>query len=107
MRALLLACARAGQPITYAEALAAFGLPFSRPMMRQLCRALDAVDEGCRAEDQPELAVLVVRQSDGLPGQGWWVGRSDHRGPWEGPQARAHVAALQARAFAFWRDRPG
>ena len=27
-----------------------------------------------RQRGEPELAVLVVRQSDGLPGQGWWVG---------------------------------
>lgn len=107
VRALLVAAARTGQPLSYAEALGALGHRFTRPLMRQLCRALDAVDERARAAGEPELAVLVVRQSDGLPGQGWWVGRRDHEGPWEGPQARAHVRALQARAFDFWRNRAG
>jgi hypothetical protein len=30
------------------------------------------------------------------------VGRTDYQGLWEGPQARAHVEALQARAFEYW-----
>lgn len=98
----MVAAARARQPLTYAEALAAFGHPFSRPLMRQFCKALDAVDAGCRAAGEPELAVLVVRQSDGLPGQGWWVGERSHAGPWEGPQARAHVKARQRAAFEHW-----
>jgi len=107
VQALLVAAARAGQPLTYAEALGALGHRFTRPLMRQFCKALDAVDARARATGEPELAVLVVRQSDGLPGQGWWVGERGYTGPWEGPLARAHVAGLQARAFAFWRSRPG
>jgi hypothetical protein len=102
VRALLIAAARAGAPVTYAEAMAAFGHRFSRPMMRQFCKALDAVDERCRAAGEPELAVLVVRQSDGLPGQGWWAAERGYAGPWKGPEARAHVAALQRAAFARW-----
>ena len=75
--------------------------------MRALCKVLGAVDEEAAKRGEPELAVLVVRQSDGLPGQGWWVagGASDHdySGLWEGPQARALVGRLQARAFDYWR----
>lgn len=107
VRALLVGAARARQPLTYAEVLAAFGHRFTRPLMRQFCKALDAVDARCRAGGEPELAVLVVRQSDGLPGQGWWVAERGWQGPWEGPQARAHVAHLQARAFDFWRAPAG
>ena len=43
--------------------------------MRQLCKVLGIFDEDAAARGEPELAVLVVRQSDGLPGQGWWVER--------------------------------
>jgi hypothetical protein len=63
------------------------------------------VDARAAARAQPELAVLVVRASDGLPGQGWWLGRQDHQGPWQGPQAQAHVRQLQQAAFAYWHDK--
>ncbi len=103
VEALLIAAARAGEPLTYSEMLAALGYRFTRPLMRQLCVALDAVDARGRASGRPELAVLVVRQSDGLPGQGWWLGERIYAGPWEGPEAARHVATLQQRAFADWK----
>jgi hypothetical protein len=60
---------------------------------------------------EPELAVLVVRQSDGLPGQGWWVAggaRSrGYEGPWEGREARRFIETVQAETFAWWRSRGG
>ena len=63
--------------------------------MRQLCAILDAVDEEAAARGEPELAVLVVRQSNGIPGQGWWTaggGRSrGYEGPWEGPEAARFI----------------
>ena len=68
--ALLHAAARAGEAVTYAEVLYALGFAFSRPKMRALCVALDDVVAGERGEGRPPLAVLVVRASDGLPGQG-------------------------------------
>lgn len=106
VEALLRASARAGRAISYSEALMALGLGFSRPKMRALCKVLDAIDERARPLDQPELAVLVVRESDRLPGQGWWVGRADYSGPWVGPQARAFVDTVQRRAFDYWRASP-
>lgn len=109
VRAHLVAAARAGHPLTYADLLGRLGYAFSRPKMRAPCAVLGAVDEAAATRGEPELAVLVVRQSDGLPGQGWWVaggGRSrGYLGPWEGPQARRLVAAVQGEAFAFWRER--
>ena len=69
--------------------------------MRALCKVLGAVDHDGAERGEPELAVLVVRQSDGLPGQGWWVdgGASSHgyTGPWEGPKARRLIDKLQRR----------
>jgi hypothetical protein len=92
--------------LTYSEMLGTLGHRFTRPLMRQLCKVLDAIDEGGRAAGEPGLAVLVVRQSDGLPGQGWFVVRSalydDLPLDWDGPLARAYIEARQGEAFAYW-----
>lgn len=105
VRAHLVASAMAGQPITYSELLGHLGYAFSRPKMRALCRTLAAVDAEAEAREEPELAVLVVRQSDGLPGQGWWVGGAashDYAGPWEGPKAAKFIRTLQRKTFDYW-----
>jgi hypothetical protein len=75
--------------------------------MRALCKTLGRIDELAAAAGEPELAVLVVRESDGLPGQGWWVGRSalGYDGSWTGPDAAKLVRRLQRQAFRYWRDR--
>lgn len=108
VRALLVAAAREGRVVSYSELLADLGHRFTRPKMRALCRTLDRIDEDARAAGEPELAVLVVRESDGLPGQGWWTGaalRHGHHGAWEGPQAAALIRELQGNAFDWWRGR--
>ena len=106
VRAHLIAAAAAGHPLTYSELLEHLGYGFSRPKMRALCKTLGTVDEEAEARGEPELAVLVVRQSDGLPGQGWWVaggGRTHgYEGPWEGPEAARFIRELQQRAFDYW-----
>jgi len=81
------------------------GFPFSRPRMRQLCVLLGEVDSIGSGLGEPELAVLVVRQSDGLPGQGWWTGAArahGYTGQWEGAEARRFVERLQRASFDFW-----
>ncbi len=105
--ALLSDSARRGRAISYSEALGLLGLRFSRPKMRALCATLLTIDARCIAGGTPPLAVLVVRESDGLPGQGWWVDRADHGGAWVGPAARAYVDRHQGAAFAYWQSRPG
>jgi hypothetical protein len=109
VRAHLIAAARAGVAITYSELLEHLGYAFSRPKMRQLCCILGAVDNEAEVRGEPELAVLVVRQSDGIPGQGWWVAggaRSrGYEGPWEGPEAARFIAEVQAETFAYWKVR--
>src|SRR6476646_9586681 len=106
IRAHLVAAAAAGHALTYSELLEHLGFGFSRPKMRQLCKTLGAVDEEAAARGEPELAVLVVRQSDGIPGQGWWTaggGRNrGYAGPWEGPEARRFISAVQHETFAWW-----
>ena len=108
VRAILVAAAKAGEAITYSEVLALLGHDFSRPKMRQLCRVLGHVDDEAARRGEPELAVLVVRQSDGLPGQGWWMeGARAHEydGPWEGQKAQKLIRRLHARTFDYWRGR--
>ena len=111
VRAYLVAAARAGVALTYSELLERLGYTFSRPKMRQLCAVLGSVDEAAEARGEAELAVLVVRQSDGIPGQGWWVAggaRSrGYEGPWEGPEAARFIRSVQAETFAYWQSRSG
>ena len=109
VRAILVASAKAGEAISYSEVLALLGHDFSRPKMRALCKVLAAVDDEAAEHGEPELAVLVVRQSDGLPGQGWWVGGAkahEYTGLWEGPQAMKLVRRLQAQACDYWQKNP-
>jgi hypothetical protein len=105
VRAHLIAAAAAGQSLSYSELLEHLGYGFSRPKMRALCKTLGVVDQDAAARGEPELAVLVVRQSDGLPGQGWWVeGARQHgySGPWEGPRASRFIRKLQQKTFDHW-----
>ena len=109
VRAHLIAAASAGTAFSYSELLGQLGFAFSRPKMRALCSVLGTVDEMAEANCEPELAVLVVRASDGLPGQGWWVAggaeKHGHVGDWDGPAARRLVDRLQAEAFDYWSGR--
>src|SRR4029453_9073314 len=110
VRAHLIAAAAAGHALTYSELLEHLGFGFSRPKMRQLCTTLGAVDDEAAARGEPELAVLGVRQSDVIPGQGWWGagGASVHgyEGPWEGPKAAKFIRNLQQRTFDYWKSSP-
>ena len=105
IRAHLIAAAAAGHTLSYSELLEHLGYGFSRPKMRALCKTLGVVDRDAAERGEPELAVLVVRQSDGLPGQGWWIeGARQHgyAGPWEGPKASRFIRKLQQRTFDHW-----
>ncbi len=108
-REILIGAARARNPLTYSQMLGLLGHRFTRPLMRQLCKVLDAIDEDGRIAGEPGLAVLVVRQSDGLPGQGWFVSRShlaeDFPQDWEGAEAKAYIAERQREAYAYWAGR--
>lgn len=106
VRRLLVESAAAGEAITYSELLNALGHGFTRPKMRALCKVLALVDDDAAERGEPELAVLVVRQSDRLPGQGWWVGGGailhGYDGLWTGPEAQKLVRRLQRQAFDYW-----
>jgi len=108
VRSILVASAKAGLAISYSEVLELLGHHFTRPKMRALCKVLSFVDEEAEARSEPELAVLVVRQSDGLPGQGWWVAgakKHGYAGLWEGPKAARLIRKLQRQAFDYWAGR--
>jgi hypothetical protein len=105
VRALLIEAAREARALSYSALLARLGVRFSRPKMRALCRTLDAIDRAGAAAGEPELAVLVVRESDRLPGQGWWTAHArdtGYAGAWEGPAAAREVRRLQQAAFDCW-----
>ena len=107
IESLLQESARDGRAISYAETLNCLGLEFSRPKMRALCIALGEVDRRARERGEPDLAVLVVRASDGLPGAGWWVEKDarTYKGPIEGPKALAYIKRLQKKAFDYWNGK--
>lgn len=105
IRAMLLEAACERRALSYSEALAGLGLRFSRPKMRAFCKTLDAIDRDAAAAGEPALAVLVVRESDRLPGQGWWTGAAEthgYHGAWTGPEAAGLVRGLQDAAFDYW-----
>lgn len=111
VRAHLVAAAKAGTALSYGEILEHLGYRFTRPKMRALCAMLGEIDRDAEARGEPELAVLVVRASDGIPGQGWWVAggaRSrGYEGPWEGPEAMRFIRSVQAETFAWWQSQDG
>ena len=109
LEALLIAAARAGRTLTYAEVLAHFDIRITPRRVFALCRDLGAVCERNRARGEPELAVLVVRKADRLPGEGffhaaWRDGSYD--GPAQGPTAEAYIARLTTEVQAYWSAPP-
>lgn len=105
IKLLLEAAAREQRTVSYSELLQTLGFRFTRPKMRAVCKTLDKIDQLNAADGAPALAVLVVREGDGLPGQGWWTGRSDYRGEWTGAGAKRYVAELQEQVFDHWATR--
>ncbi|MFN4358281.1 ribose-phosphate pyrophosphokinase [Sphingopyxis alaskensis] len=109
IRAILTEAARAERSISYSELLGELGFRFTRPKMRALCKTLAEVDRLCALDGEPDLAVLVVRESDRLPGQGWWVGGTalllGYDGPWQGAAAARFIREQQQAVFDYWKGR--
>jgi hypothetical protein len=105
VRRLLIDAAKGRRDISYADLLDRMGHAFSRPKMRAVCKTLGAVDDKAVAQGEPEFAVLVVRQSDRLPGDGWWVScaaRLGYEGLWTGPEAVKFIRKRQKLVFDYW-----
>jgi hypothetical protein len=106
----LMAAALARRPVTYGQLLALFGRRVTRVTVAALCRDLGRVCRRVETRGGPDLACLVVRKSDGLPGEGYFTSLREEEGydgPSRGPAAHALVAGRQARAYAFAAAGPG
>lgn len=98
------------QPLTYGQLLAFFDRRVTRITVSALCRDLGRVEERRRAEAWPDLACLVVRKSDGLPGEGYFDSlrrEGAYAGPSVGPAAQTFLRARQERAFTWAAAREG
>ncbi len=94
--------------MTYAEVLAHFGIRITPRRVFALCRDLGEVCARNRARGEPEVAVLVVRKADRLPGEGFFHGYwrdGVYEGPATGPAAAAFIRAETERVFAFFAAR--
>lgn len=100
----LVAAAREGRPATYGQLLAYFDRKVTRITVGALCRDLARVGRRREGQGWPDLACLVVRRSDGLPGEGYFASlraEGSYDGPTTGPPAEALVRERQARARAW------
>lgn len=104
----LLAVALAGQSVTYGELLAFFERRVTPVTVRALCRDLGRVGDRIEAQGGPDLACLVVRASDRLPGAGYFQAMRAaglYDGPDAGDEAVRFVEEAQARAQAYAQAR--
>ena len=95
--------------VTYGQLLALFERKVTRITVAALCRDLGRVEERRAGEGWPDLACLVVRKSDALPGEGYFDSlrrEGAYAGPGTGPGAEAFVRARQERAFR-WAQQTG
>jgi hypothetical protein len=99
---VLIAAARERRPVTYAQLLAYFDRRVGPANVRALCRDLGHVCRAVAAKGGPDLACLVVRKSDGLPGIGYFT---DDEIP-AGADPIELIAARQEAAFDWAEDQP-
>jgi len=100
---VLVQAAREGRSVSYRQLLAFAGRRVGPNNVRALMRVLAEVCRRSDAKGEPDLACLVVRESDGLPGEGYFAAEAEKAGPLDGSR-RARVELAQAEAFAFWAD---
>jgi hypothetical protein len=107
---LLIRAALEGRAVTYGEVLAFFERRLTRVTVAALCKDLGRIEERRAGEAWPDLACLVVRKADGLPGEGYFTSLRQagaYAGPSVGKPAHAFVAGRQARARAWALERAG
>ena len=105
---VLIQAALEERPVTYGQVLAYFGWKVTQITVGALCRDLGRVEERRAAEGWPDLACLVVRKSDGLPGEGYFTAvrsAGAYAGPGTGPAAERFVRRRQALAARWARAR--
>lgn len=98
---LLTRAALDGRALTYGEVLAFFERRVTRITVSALCKDLGRVEDRRSGEGWPDLACLVVRKADRLPGEGYFTAMREagaYAGPSVGEPAHAFVHGRQARA---------
>lgn len=105
LRRELIACARAGETVSYRDL--ALRVDFPGPqVIHRLTLLLEEMVREDHAAGRPLLAALAVsRAQDGIPGRGLFqllaeLGR--YHGPDQGPEAAACHARELAAALAYW-----
>lgn len=93
----LLAAAHERRPVTYRILLAHLGLRHGSGNVARVCRELGVIDRERARRGEPELACLVVRKADGLPGEGYWTDDPDK----DTASRAVLIRERQARAFAW------
>ncbi len=109
LETLLIDAARKQEPLTYGDVLSFFERRVTPITVNALCRDLGVVCDRLRSRNAPELACLVVRRSDRIPGAGYFTSyrfSGDYKGPSTGPEAEAFVAERQAFAYR-WVEQHG
>ncbi len=104
---LLIDAARDRRTVTYGEVLGHFGKRVTPIRVYALCRDLGSVSERNSERREPELAVLVVRKTDRLPGEGFFHGAwqdGSYDGPATGPRARAYIDDQTEAVFSYFSD---
>jgi hypothetical protein len=97
---ILIAAAGEGHSVTYRQVLDMFGHRVGSGTVGHLCRVLGVIDRARAARGLPELACLVVRSTDGMPGAGYFISEDP-----QGAEARALlVTQRQQAAFAWAAD---
>jgi hypothetical protein len=106
---LLITAAKERRSLAYGEVLRHFERRVTPVRVRALCRDLGEVSARNRDRREPELAVLVVRKTDRLPGEGFfksaWLDGS-YDGPPTGPRAEAYIQELSEAVFDHWAGDP-
>jgi hypothetical protein len=93
--------------VTYGQLLTLFEWKVTRITVAALCRDLGRMEERRVGQGWPDLACLVVRKSDSLPGEGYFDAlrrEGTYAGPSTGPGAEAFLKARQERAFRWARQ---
>jgi len=101
---VLVAAALDRWPLTYGQVLAYFERRVTRITVGALCRDLGRLEQAREAQRLPELACLVVRKADRLPGEGYFASLREegtYAGPSQGPEAEACLRRRQEAAFGW------
>ncbi len=102
---LLVQAASERRTLAYSDVLRHFGKRTTPIRVFALCRDLGEVSVRNRERGEPELAVLVVRKTDRLPGEGFFHGpweAGDYDGPATGAKAEVYIEKLTAAVFDYW-----